>query len=118
MFSDTHFHFKYLVENNGVQSGTELLEQMAANKIFFGLDVGTKADDLFERANILEECVEGLSDVNMQSKMKKSIYLSAGIWPDPDSIVDRYSCIETLRDTIEEFRESDNMFAKHLCAIG
>lgn len=118
MFSDTHFHFKNLVESNSVEFGTELLQQMAENKMAFGLDIGTKADDLLERARILEECVDGLSDVNMQSKMKKSIYLSAGIWPDPDSIVDRYSCIETLRETIEEFRESDSPFAKHLCAIG
>ena len=118
MFSDTHFHFHNLVENNSQEYGTEILEQMAKNKIYFGLDIGTRADDLAYRAQTLEDCLEALPDVNMQSKLKKSIYLSAGIWPDPDSIEDRYTCIETLKESIEEFRESDSAFAKHVCAIG
>ena len=29
MFSDTHFHFHNLVENNSQEYGTEILEQMA-----------------------------------------------------------------------------------------
>nr|WP_318716299.1 TatD family hydrolase [uncultured Treponema sp.] len=118
MFSDTHFHFHHLVENNSQEFGTEILEQMAKNKIYFGLDIGTRADDLIYRAQTIEDCLEALPDVNMQSKLKKSIYLSAGIWPDKDSIEDRYTAIETLRETIEEFRGSDSCFAKHLCAIG
>lgn len=118
MFSDTHFHFHHLVENNSQKFGTEILEQMAKNKIYFGLDIGTRADDLIYRAEALEDCLNALPDVNMQSKLKKSIYLSAGIWPDKDSIEDRYERMETLRDTIEEFRQSDSCFAKHLCAIG
>ncbi len=118
MYSDTHFHFHHLVENNSQEYGKELLEQMAGNKIYFGLDIGTRCDDLIYRAQTLEDCMNMLDDVNMQSKLKKSLYLSAGIWPDPDSITDRYACVETLRDTIEEFRGSDSVFASHLCAIG
>ncbi len=118
MFSDTHFHFHNLVENNSTEYGTELLEQMAKNKIAFGLDVGTRADDLMDRAFCLQECIENLSDVNMQSKLKKSIYLSAGIWPDVDSIRERESCMETLRDMVDDFLESDSMFRDHLAAIG
>lgn len=118
MFSDTHFHFHHLVENNGQQFGTDILEQMARNKIYFGLDIGTRRDDLASRAQVLEDCLFALSDVNMQSKLRKSLYLSAGIWPDPDSIEDRYSAIETLKESIEDFMESDSIFARHLCAIG
>ncbi len=118
MFSDTHFHFHYLVENNSVSYGTSILEQMAKNHINFGLDIGTKCSDLLERVQVIEDCIEELPDVNMQSKLKKSLYFSAGIWPDVDSIKDRESCIETLRDTIEEFKNGDSDFAKHLIAIG
>ena len=118
MFSDTHFHFHYLVENNSQEFGTEILEQMAKNRIYFGLDIGTKCSDLAERAQILENCLEEIPDVNLQSKLKKSIFFSSGIWPDPDSIKERESCLEELRDSIEEFKESSSCFSSHLAAIG
>ncbi|MBP3367389.1 MAG: TatD family hydrolase [Treponema sp.] len=118
MFSDTHFHFHHLVENNSAEYGAELLEEMARNRIFFALDIGTKCSDLEERAQAVEDCISLLPDVNMQSKLKKSVYFSAGIWPDPDSIRERESCVEQLRESIESFAESGSCFAGHLAAIG
>lgn len=118
MFSDTHFHFHHLVEHNSPEYGAELLEQMARNRIFFALDIGTKCSDLAERAQAVEECISLLPDVNTQSRLKKAVHFSAGIWPDPDSIRERESCVEQLRESIESFRESGSCFAGHLAALG
>ncbi len=118
MFSDTHFHFRHLVENNSDDFGTEILEKMARNKIFFALDVGTRADDLEIRAETVENCMESLPDVNLKSKIKKSLFFSAGIWPDVDSIRERERCMEELREQIENFTEGGGNFANHLAAIG
>ncbi|MGN0728944.1 TatD family hydrolase [Treponema sp.] len=118
MFSDTHFHFQNLVESNSEEYGTSILEQMADNRIYFGMDIGTRCFDLMDRAETLENCMNALPDVNMKSKLKKSLFLSAGIWPDPDSIRERESCMETLRESIEEFQESSSAFSGHLAAIG
>lgn len=120
MFSDTHFHFKHFVDNHddGAQFGAEVLTEMTKNDVFFGLDVGTKCDDLFARASSLEESLDLISDHNTHAKAQRMLYLSAGIWPDVDSIHERESRMETLRETIEEFREDGGIFSKKLVAIG
>ena len=53
MFSDTHFHFKMMTEERGID-GPETLKIMAERNCFFGLDIGTRCDDLQGRF----ECVE------------------------------------------------------------
>jgi hypothetical protein len=45
MFSDTHFHFKMMTEERGVD-GVEVLTHLARRDCFFGLDIGTRAGDL------------------------------------------------------------------------
>ncbi len=118
MFSDTHFHFSLITEQNGTEYGAEILSGMAFNRTFFALDVGTKANDLKDRAEALEASLSLLPDSNQKSMMKKSIFLSAGIWPDADSVQNKYACIEELRDSIEDFKNSDSIFSHHLVAIG
>ncbi len=125
MYSDTHFHFKHFVSDlartgtdEAAVYGADVLTKMAKNDVAFGLDIGTRCDDLMSRLASVQESLDLIDDVNVRAHAQKAIYFSAGIWPDPDEIRDRYACMETLRESIEEFRSEGGEFAKKLVAIG
>ena len=121
MFSDTHFHFKHFVDDNpdGADFGVRVLTEMARNDALFGLDIGTRSDDLMPRLYSVQESLDLIEDHNTHAKAQRMVYFSAGIWPDPDEIRDRFACMETLRESIEAFKAEDNgAFAKKLVAIG
>ena len=101
MFSDTHFHFKMMTEERGVD-GVEVLTQLAQRDCFFGLDIGTHAGDLKNRRLAVEKCIEGLADSTLAEKVRSFMYYSAGIWPDVDSIKDRENQVKILRDSVDE----------------
>ena len=63
MYTDTHFHFSYFSQN-GEDFGTGILETMAKDSAFLGLDVGTKCDDLLSRRDFISDCIEAISDSN------------------------------------------------------
>ena len=111
MYSDTHFHFKHFVDDNpdGSAFGADVL---------VGLDIGTRCDDLLPRLESVQESLSAISDANVRAHAQKMLYFSAGIWPDPDEIRDRHACMETLRESIAEFKEDGGAFAKKLVAIG
>ena len=121
MFSDTHFHFKHFVDDHpdGADFGAEVLTSMVKNDALFGLDIGTRCNDLMPRLYSVQESLDLISDHNLHAKAQRMVYFSAGIWPDPDEIRDRWNCMETLRESIEEFKaENDGAMAKKLVAIG
>ena len=99
MFSDTHFHFKMMTDERGVD-GVEVLTQLARRDCFFGLDIGTKAGDLEGRRQAVEKCIAGLADPQLEQKARSFMYYSAGIWPDVDSIKDRENQMQILRSSI------------------
>lgn len=99
MFSDTHFHFKTMTQEWGV-NGTEVLEALAQRNFFFGLDIGTKADDLPARIACIESALAEIEDKTLAEKAEKSIYYSGGIWPSLDEIHDRENSIKLLREHI------------------
>ena len=101
MFSDTHFHFKMMTEERGVD-GVEVLTQLAQRDCFFGLDIGTRAGDLQNRRLAVEKCIEGLADSTLAEKVRSFMYYSAGIWPDVESIKDRENQVKILRDSVDE----------------
>ena len=80
MFSDTHFHFRMMTQDRGI-NGEEVLTQMAKNNCFFGLDIGTDADDLLPRQSCIEKAIASMQDQNAADKARKFIYFTAGIWP-------------------------------------
>lgn len=100
MFSDTHFHFRLMTEGRNL-NGVEILEKMAQNNCFFGLDIGTKAGDLLEREQCVENTISAIKDSNQADKARNFMYFSAGIWPDVDSIKNRNQEIKTLKNNIE-----------------
>lgn len=99
MFSDTHFHFKMMTMERGVNGG-EVLTTMAQRSCFFGLDIGTHCDDLAERQACVESAVAGITDSGLAAKARDFMYFSAGIWPDVDAIHDRENQMKLLRESI------------------
>ena len=99
MFSDTHFHFRMMTEERGID-GVEVLTAMAQRDCFFGLDIGTRAGDLQGRKQAVEKCIEALGDTQLVQKARSFMYYTAGIWPDVDSIKDRTNQMQILRESI------------------
>ena len=99
MFSDTHFHFRMMTEERGID-GVEVLTTMAQRDCFFGLDIGTRAGDLTGRQQAVEKCIAGLGSPELVQKARSFMYYTAGIWPDVDSIKDRDNQMKLLRDSI------------------
>lgn len=99
MFSDTHFHFKMMTTERGV-NGVEVLTAMAQRSCFFGLDIGTHCDDLAERQACVEKAIAGIADGGLAVKARDFMYFTAGIWPDVDAIHDRENQMKLLRESI------------------
>ncbi len=119
MFSDTHFHFKMMTMERGV-NGVEVLTTMAQRSCFFGLDIGTHCDDLAERQACVESAVAGITDSGLAAKARDFMYFSAGIWPDVDAIHDRENQMKKLRESIlaaESSSDQDTLHRK-IVAVG
>lgn len=99
MFSDTHFHFKMMTTERGV-NGVEVLTAMAQRSCFFGLDIGTHCDDLAERQACVEKAIAGIADGGLAVKARDFMYFTAGIWPDVGAIHDRENQMKLLRESI------------------
>lgn len=115
MFSDTHFHFHHLVDERGLD-GKEILGQLVRRDTFFGMDIGTKADDLSERFSQLEKSISSLPAENQKSA-ENMIFYSAGIWPDVDSIKNRNAEFENLKNQIENFPKKEKLAAIGECGL-
>lgn len=99
MFSDTHFHFKMMTTERGV-NGVEVLTAMAQRSTFLGLDIGTHCDDLAERQACVEKAIVGIADGGLAVKARDFMYFTAGIWPDVGAIHDRENQMKLLRESI------------------
>lgn len=95
MFSDTHFHFHHIVCERG-ENGAEILSKMAQNKVRFGLDIGTRCDDLESRYQVIENALSQMENETEQKNARNFLYYSAGIWPDVTAIEDRTNQLKTL----------------------
>ena len=116
MYSDTHFHFKSLREDEE-WTRKSVLQKMRENSCAFALDIGTDCDDLAARQDLFEETFS-LMDAETAAACKKFVCFTAGIWPDPDSIKNRAVCVETLKKNILAARASSDPFRKKVCALG
>ncbi|MCR5612330.1 TatD family hydrolase [Treponema sp.] len=114
MFSDTHFHFNLMDEDQR----PVILSELSKRDCFFALDIGTHCDELLSRQNLILDSVNSISDVNIQNKIKNFIYFSAGIWPAPEAIKDRINQIALLEKQITAALNSPDSFYKKLCAVG
>lgn len=119
MFSDTHFHFKMMTEERGI-NGVETLTTMASRDCFFGLDIGTRAGDLQGRQLAVEKCIAAIADSRLADKTRDFMYFTAGIWPDVDSIKDRENQMKILRDSVQNAANDNDQDTLHrrVIAIG
>ncbi len=118
MFSDTHFHYRTMTTDRDV-NGIEVLEEMARRNCKFGLDIGTKADDLLERQSLLEKEISQIHDYKLADKVRDFLYFSAGIWPDVDSIHNRFECMKKLEEQIKAAGEQEqDILHRKVVAIG
>ena len=119
MFSDTHFHFKMMTEERGID-GVETLTTMAGRDCFFGLDIGTRAGDLQGRQLAVEKCIAAIADSRLADKTRSFMYFTAGIWPDVDSIKDRENQMKILRDSVQNAANDNDQDTLHrrVIAIG
>ena len=118
MFSDTHFHYRTMTTDRDV-NGIEVLEEMARRNCKFGLDIGTKADDLLERQSLLEKEIAQIHDYKLADKVSDFLYFSAGIWPDVDSIHNRFECMKKLEEQIKAAGEQEqDILHRKVVAIG
>ena len=119
MFSDTHFHFKMMTEERGID-GLEVLTGMAQRDCFFGLDIGTKAGDLAGRQLVVEKCIASITDSRLADKARTFMYFTAGIWPDVDSIKDRDNQMKILKESVESAVKDKDQDTLHrpVIAIG
>ncbi|WP_318662425.1 TatD family hydrolase [Treponema sp.] len=107
MFSDTHFHFSMMMQ----EERSSILTALEDRKCFFGLDIGTHCDDLAARIEIVKNSDSG-------KKIKQFMYFSAGIWPAVEAIKDRENQIKELEKQILSVQELDAELKKKICAIG
>ena len=103
MYSDTHFHFQTMIGDD-YEKGSDFFMEADSYNPFFMMDIGTRCDDLLPRLECVEKCVSLLDDGQIQSDVKKFMYFSAGIWPDPEEIRDRKKCMEMLEKQIADFQ--------------
>lgn len=116
MFSDTHFHFCSLDESCGV-TRAEILRQMAGHDCRFGLDIGTRCDDLPVRQETVIKAA-GILDEAERNKVLGFYYFTAGIWPSPEAIRDRFNQMKILEKNISSVMENGSPFEKKICALG
>lgn len=107
MFSDTHFHFSMMMQ----EERSSILTALEDRKCFFGLDIGTHCDDLAARIEIVKNS-------DSEKKIKQFMYFSTGIWPAVEAIKDRENQIKELEKQILSVQELDAELKKKICAIG
>lgn len=98
MFSDTHFHFKMANEERNM-NGLEVLTTMANRNCRFGLDIGTRAEDLAGRAAFVDSIIRQMPQ-DAAEKTRKFLHFSAGIWPDVGEIHNRFDAMKRLEASI------------------
>ena len=118
MYSDLLFNFTKMTQDSDSDFAAQVLTEMATSKPFFALDTGIKADDLWNRVDLIRETIELINDDNAKRIANQMMYFSAGIMGDLDSVENRYEYIETLEDTITSFKDSDDEYSNRIVAIG
>lgn len=119
MFSDTHFHFEHLTQNLLV-TGEDILSEMACRNCFFGLDIGTRSDDLLSRESCVDRAISQIKDGVLADKVRSFMYFSAGIWPDAESIRNRFQNMQLLCEQIDAAASSsdNDILHRKIIAIG
>ena len=68
MYSDTHFHFQHFTEWHNID-GAPVLEEMAKNKCFFVLDIGTESNNLLPSQAYMNKAIARTKDTHIANKV-------------------------------------------------
>lgn len=141
MFSDTHFHFPMLCENDAGRAA-EILREMCGRDCFFAMDIGTKCDDLARRQEFAANAIGLLNEKSSQSadglqnadfstsagslldgnelarRAEKMLFFSAGIWPAAEAIKNRDEQVKMLRASIEAAEKNAHVHNAKIVALG
>ncbi|MCQ2592614.1 MAG: TatD family hydrolase [Treponema sp.] len=101
MFSDTHFHFRTMLEETPELDGQEVLSLLAKRNFAFGLDIGTEPEDLLERQFLFDKVISQITDYKIAEKVRNYIYFSAGIWPEVEYIHNAVESVKKLENQIQ-----------------
>ncbi|MBP3741640.1 MAG: TatD family hydrolase [Treponema sp.] len=118
MYSDSLLNLFQITEDLGLQQGVDSLIDMEENGVPFALDSGIHVDDIWARTARVEECLDLIDDETQKKHIQNMMYFTAGVMPDLDSVDNRFDVIENLENVINDFKESDSIFASHLVGIG
>ena len=118
MYSDSLMNFYQITEELGLQQGADSLMEMEENDVSFALDSGIHVDDIWARTGRVEECLDLIEDDVQKKHIQNMMYFTAGVMPDSDSVDNRFEVVENLENVINDFKESDSIFASHLVGIG
>lgn len=105
MFTDTHCHLSMMQQRDIdiIKFFKEYYDK--EEKSAFLVDIGTKADDFFERIKIKEKALEASGTDNY-------LYFSAGIWPSKEDADNNKEVCAQLEKIIKEYAH------KGICALG
>lgn len=96
----------------------EILSELAKRDSFFALDIGTHCDDLLSRQKLVDSSLSQILDLEIRTKARDLIYFSAGIWPAPEAIKNRFEQMKILEEQIQLGRNLNNELSKKIIAIG
>lgn len=102
MFSDTHFHLPMTAAWAEDFNVTKFFKTLCSNGCFFAQDIGTEHNDLEKRLAFVKKYDSEL-EPDEKSKLNKLLYFTAGLWPSPESIVNRNLYVEEIKEQIQKF---------------
>lgn len=100
--------------------GKQIMKDLVARDFKFGLDIGTRPDDLCARQKAVFDSIQAIEDPVLAQKAWDFMYFSAGIWPDVDEIRNREKAFNVLRQSIQnamQYEGSDQLHRK-IVAVG
>lgn len=100
--------------------GKQIMKDLAARDFKFGLDIGTRPDDLCARQKAVFDSIQAIENPVLAQKAWGFMYFSAGIWPDVDEIRNREKAFNVLRQSIQnamQYEGSDQLHRK-IVAVG
>ena len=118
MYSDSLFDFSKITDELGLDEGKEILLELSENSSNYALDGGMSAEDIWQRSQRVQDCIDLIEDNNQKNKISNMIYFACGVMPDSDSVENRFEVVENLENVINDFKSSDDPFASHLIALG
>ena len=95
MYSDSLMNFFQITEELGLQQGADSLMEMERNGASFALDSGIHADDIWTRAERVEECLDLIDDELQRKHVQDMMYFTAGVMPDLDSVDKRFETTDS-----------------------